>query len=91
MDKNAERQIIGRVTPPSFAQRCAQRGNDEGSELCAADGWIDEGWEHVTGTLSKLSASVVFTGSPIIHCLRPIIDTFGLGLCGLAVLSVEVR
>ena len=29
--------------------------NDEGSELCAADGWIDEGWEHVTGTLSKLS------------------------------------
>ena len=28
---------------------------DEGSMLCAADGWIDEGWEHVTGTLSKLS------------------------------------
>ena len=29
--------------------------NDEGSELCATDGWIDEGWEHVTGALSKLS------------------------------------
>ena len=28
--------------------------NDEGSELCAVDGWIYEGWEHVTGTLSKL-------------------------------------
>ena len=29
--------------------------NGEDSKLCAADGWIDEGWEHVTGTLSKLS------------------------------------
>ena len=27
----------------------------EDSKLCAADGWIDEGREHVTGTLSKLS------------------------------------
>ena len=29
--------------------------NDKGSELYATDGWIDEGWEHATGTLSKLS------------------------------------
>ena len=29
--------------------------NGEDSKLCAADGWIDEGWEHVTGTLLKLS------------------------------------
>ena len=26
--------------------------NDKGSKLCAADGWRDEGWEHVTNTLS---------------------------------------
>ena len=35
--------------------------------------------------------TIVLTLSPIIRCLRPIIDTFRLGLCGLAVLSVEVR
>ena len=29
--------------------------NLEDSKLCAGDGWIDEGWEHVAGTLSKLS------------------------------------
>ena len=28
--------------------------NLEECKLCAGDGWIDEGWEHVTGTLSKL-------------------------------------
>ena len=26
-----------------------------GSELSVADGWIDEGWKHVTGAHSKLS------------------------------------
>ena len=41
--------IIDRVTRPSFAQRCVERRRKQ------ADGWIDEGWEHVTGTLSKLS------------------------------------
>ena len=79
--------IVDRVTRPLSPSVVP---NDEGSELCAADGWIVEGWEHVTGTLSKLSP-VVFPRTPIIHVLRPIIDTFGLGLCGLAVLSVEVR
>ena len=29
--------------------------NNEDSKFCTADGWIDERWEHVTGTLSKLS------------------------------------
>ena len=24
-------------------------------KVCAADGWIDERWEYVTGTLSRLS------------------------------------
>ena len=27
----------------------------EGSELCAADGWVDKGWKHVTSTILKLS------------------------------------
>ena len=46
------RPIIDRVTPPLSPSTVS---NDEGSKLCAADGWIYEGWEHVTGTLSKLS------------------------------------
>ena len=29
--------------------------NVEDSKLCAGDGWIDEGWEHITDTLLKLS------------------------------------
>ena len=41
--------IIDRLTRPIFPS------GGEDSKLCAADGWIDEGREHVTGTLSKLS------------------------------------
>ena len=41
--------IIDRLTRPLLPS-----GVPNG-ELCAADGWIGEGWEHVTGTLSKLS------------------------------------
>ena len=44
--------IIDRVTRPLLPSVVP---NDEGSRICAADGWIDEGWEHVTGTLSNLS------------------------------------
>ena len=44
--------IIDRVTCP-FSPSSAL--NDEGSELCAADGLVDKGWEHVPSTLSKLS------------------------------------
>ena len=43
--------------------------NGEDSKLCDADGWMDEGWEHVTGTLlkSRLAKSpAVFTWSSII-------------------------
>ena len=44
--------IIDRLTRPLLPSGVP---NGEHSKLCAADGWIDEGWEHVTGTLSKLS------------------------------------
>ena len=44
--------IIDRLTRPILPSGVP---NGEYSKLCAADGWIDEGWEHVTGTLSKLS------------------------------------
>ena len=43
------RPNIDRPFSPSSAP------NDEGSELCAADGRVDEGWKHVTSTLLKLS------------------------------------
>ena len=46
------RPIIDRVTRPLLPSVVL---NDERSRVCAADGWIDEGWEHVTGTLSNLS------------------------------------
>ena len=45
-------QIIDRLTRPLLPSGVP---NGVDSKLCAADGWIDEGWEHVTGTLSKLS------------------------------------
>ena len=44
--------IIDRLTRPLLPSGVP---NGEHSKLCVADGWIDEGWEHVTGTLSKLS------------------------------------
>ena len=44
--------IIDRVTRPLLPSGVP---NGEDSKLFATDGWIDEGWEHVTGTLSKLS------------------------------------
>ena len=44
--------IIDRLTRPILPSGVL---NGEDSKLCAADGWIDEGREHVTGTLSKLS------------------------------------
>ena len=44
--------IIDRLTSPLLPSGVP---NGDDSKLCAADGWIDEGWEHVTGTLSKLS------------------------------------
>ena len=44
--------IIDRLTRPLLPSGVP---NGEDSKLCAADGWIDEGWEHVTSTLSKLS------------------------------------
>ena len=44
--------IIDRVTCPFLPSGVL---NSEDSKLCAADGWIDERWEHVTSTLSKLS------------------------------------
>ena len=44
--------IIDRVTRPRLPSGVA---NGEDSKLCATDGWIDEGWEHVTSTFSKLS------------------------------------
>ena len=47
--------IIDHVTHPFLG---SYMPNDEGSELCAADGWIDEGWKHVAITLSKLSGYV---------------------------------
>ena len=45
--------IIDRVTRP-LSPSGVPNGGD--SKLCAADGWIDERGEHVTGTLSKLSS-----------------------------------
>ena len=51
MDRNVC-PIIDRVTRPGLPSGVA---NGEDSKLCATDGWIDERWEHVTGTLSKLS------------------------------------
>ena len=51
MDRNRER-IIDRLTRPILPSGVP---NGEDSKFCAADGWIDEGREHVTGTLSKLS------------------------------------
>ena len=56
--------------------------NDEGIKLCTADGWIDEGWDHVTGTLSKLSGKV-FTRSPIIDGFVRSLIIFGLGFAAL--------
>ena len=44
--------IIDRLTRPLLPSGVP---NGEDSKLCATDGLIDEGWEHVTGTLSKLS------------------------------------
>ena len=44
--------IIDRLTRPILPSGVP---NGEDSKLCAADGWIDEEREHVTGTLSKLS------------------------------------
>ena len=54
MDKNMvnARPIIDRVTCPLLPSVVP---DDEGSKVCAADSWIDEGWEHVTGTHSNLS------------------------------------
>ena len=48
------------MQPELWMVKCIDRAtrplsNDGGNELCAADGLIDEGWEHITGTLSKLS------------------------------------
>ena len=63
--------------------------NGEDSKFCAVDGWIDEGWEHVTvhfrSCLAKSPA--VFTRSSI--C--PIIALSDFKIYGLAVLSEEVR
>ena len=42
--------IIDRLTRPILPSGVP---NGEDGKLCAADGWIDEGREHVTGTLSK--------------------------------------
>ena len=36
--------IIDRLTRPLLPSGVP---NGEASKLCAADGWIDEGWEHV--------------------------------------------
>ena len=44
--------VIDRLTRPILPSGVP---NGEDSKLCAADGWIDEGREHVIGTLSKLS------------------------------------
>ena len=44
--------IIDRLTRPILPSGVP---NGEDSKLCAANGWIDVGWEDVTGTLSKLS------------------------------------
>ena len=67
--------IVDRVTRPLSPSVVP---NDEGSKLCAADGWIDEGWELVTSTLSKLSgkASRIFRVESNHQSLRPIFDTF---------------
>ena len=46
------RPIIDRVTRPLLPSVVP---NDEGSRVYAADGWIDEGWEYVTGKLLNLS------------------------------------
>ena len=43
--------IIDRLTRP-LDLLPSSVPNGEDSKLCAANGWIDEGWEHVTGTLS---------------------------------------
>ena len=48
--------IVDRLTRPILPSGVPNGvPNGEDSKLCAADGWIDEGWEHVTGTLSMLS------------------------------------
>ena len=44
--------IIDRLTRPILPSGVP---NGEDGRLCAADGWVDEGREHVTGTLSKVS------------------------------------
>ena len=50
-DRNRER-MSDRLTRPILPSGVP---NEEDTKLCAADGWIDKGREHVTGTLSKLS------------------------------------
>ena len=44
--------IIARLTRPILPSGVP---NGEDGKVCAANGWIDVGWENVTGTLSKLS------------------------------------
>ena len=40
--------IIDYVTHPFL--HCSMLNNEGSSELCAAYGWIDEGWKHVVST-----------------------------------------
>ena len=77
--------IIDHITRPFV--RCSVP-NDESSELCATDSWIDEGWKHVASTLLKLSAVFrIFTRGPIIDRFGRSLILYGLGF---AVPSIEV-
>ena len=68
--------IIDYVTRPFL---CSSAPNDEGSKLCAADGWIDEGWKHVPVHFrSCLAKSSVFFTPIIAHFGRSLM-LFGLG------------
>ena len=55
MDRNSERMSDQISCDPPLSPSGAPNGY---STPCAADGWIDKRWEHVTGILSKLSGLV---------------------------------
>ena len=82
--------IIDRLTRPILPSGVP---NGEDGKLCAANGWIDVGWEDVTGTLSNCLAKspAVFRWSSIIDPFARFLQFSDLTVRSPAVLSVEVR
>ena len=89
--------IIDRVTRP-FSPSSAP--NDEGSELCVADGWVDEGWKHVTMEYylfqnPKISARAIgsyfWAQGDIILGVRILgVKILGVRILGVKILGVRI-